>query len=283
LIFFQLGLVLIAPLLGVTTILVRIKHGSPVFFSQARPGLNGKPFTMYKFRTMLDTPVEAGQSVSPQYDPRVTTFGRFLRRTKINELPQFINILKGDMTFVGPRPEAPDLAELYPEGEKKIFSVKPGLVGPNAILGRNEEELYPPGVDAKKYYIEKILPKRVKLDLEYLDNPGFFKDLKYISMGVKVTLSGMISKRHIYDNRSQIYLLLCDLFLMLFSFCLASFLVSRMTFKQVDFPYLFKPTHHTFIRLLQYLLGMHSSSIGISHIMRLLGLQRNILQLFSLP
>ena len=168
-----------------------------------------KNFKMYKFRTMIDTAIEMGESLCPQYDPRVTTFGRFLRRTKMNELPQFINILKGEMTFVGPRPEAPDLAELYPEEAKKVFSVKPGLVGPATILGRNEEEIYPPGVDVKKYYIEKILPNKVKLDIEYIENPTLFKDLKYIVMGVKETLIGMVSKRHIHDNRSQIYLLHC--------------------------------------------------------------------------
>ena len=110
-----------------------------------------KKFKMYKFRTMMETSACTGDNVCPQYDPRVTTFGRFLRRTKMNEIPQLINILCGDMCFVGPRPEAPVLAELYPEDAKKIFSVKPGLVSPATILGRNEEELYPPGVDAEKH------------------------------------------------------------------------------------------------------------------------------------
>jgi len=192
-----------------------------VFYLADRVGKDMKNFKMYKFRTMIDTPIEAGESVSPQYDPRVTTFGRFLRRTKINELPQFINILKGEMTFVGPRPEAPDLAELYPEEAKKVFSVKPGLVGPSTILGRNEEELYPLGVDPKKYYIEKILLSKIEIDLEYVKSPTLLRDLKYILMGVKETLVGAMNKRHIRDNRSQIYLLISDLFLIVCSYILA--------------------------------------------------------------
>jgi FlaA1/EpsC-like NDP-sugar epimerase len=171
---------------------------------------------------MMDTSIEVGESVSPQYDPRVTPFGRFLRRTKMNELPQLFNILKGDMTFVGPRPEAPDLAELYPEEAKEVFSVKPGLVGPATILGRNEEELYPPGVDAKKYYIEKILPPKVKLDLEYCRKANLLTDLTYILMGVKETLVGSLNKRHYQENRSQLYLLLCDIFLVVCSYLFAS-------------------------------------------------------------
>ncbi len=176
---------------------------------------------MYKFRTMIETAIETGESLSPQYDPRVTTFGRFLRQTKMNELPQFINILKGEMTFVGPRPEAPDLAKLYPEEAKRVFSVKPGLVGPATILGRNEEEIYPPGVDLKKYYIQNILPNKTRIDIEYIENSSLFKDLKYILMGVKETLIGAVNKRHIHDNRSQIYLLIVDLFLIVGSFLFA--------------------------------------------------------------
>jgi len=109
---------------------------------------------MYKFRTMFETPLPVGASVYPQDDPRVTPFGRILRRTKLNELPQLLNILKGEMTFVGPRPEAPELAALYPGYAKAIFTLTPGLVGPNQILGRNEEEWYPPGLHPKRYNIE---------------------------------------------------------------------------------------------------------------------------------
>jgi FlaA1/EpsC-like NDP-sugar epimerase len=180
-----------------------------------------KPFKMYKFRTMLETSAKVGESISPQYDPRVTIVGRFLRRTKMNELPQFINVLKGEMTFVGPRPEAPDLADLYPPEAKRVFSVKPGLVGPATILGRNEEEVYPPDIDPKSYYIEHIVPRKFKIDLEYIENQSLFKDIKYIFLGFKETLIGALNKRHIRDNRSQIYLLTSDLILMACCYFLA--------------------------------------------------------------
>ena len=213
-----IGIIVTFPFLPLIALLIKLDSNGPIFYLADRVGKGRKNFRMYKFRTMVVTPIEAGESVCPQYDPRVTTFGRFLRRTKMNELPQFINILKGEMSFVGPRPEAPDLAELYPEEAKKVFSVKPGLISPATVLGRNEEEVYPPGVDVKKYYIEKILPDKVKLDIEYIQDPTLFKDLKVIFAGGMATLIGMVGRRHIHDNRSQIYLYIADLFLIIGSY-----------------------------------------------------------------
>jgi FlaA1/EpsC-like NDP-sugar epimerase/lipopolysaccharide/colanic/teichoic acid biosynthesis glycosyltransferase len=220
------GIILFMPLMVIIGLIIKINSRGPVFFLADRVGKDMKSFKMYKFRTMIDTNISVGYSVCPEYDPRVTTFGRFLRRMKLNELPQFINILKGEMTFVGPRPEAPDLAELYPEEAKLVFSVIPGLVGPSTILGRNEAELYPSGVDTKKYYIEKILPKKVEVDLEYIKNPGLVKDIQYILMGVKETLIGALRKKHIYDNRSQIYLFIADTLLIFCSYFLIIFICS---------------------------------------------------------
>jgi len=223
-----IGIIIFMPVMIIISLFIKLDSRGPVFYLSDRVGKNMKKFKMYKFRTMIDTPLNVGDSVCPQYDPRVTSFGRLLRRTKLNELPQFLNILKGEMTFVGPRPETPDLAELYPEKSKRIFSVKPGLVGPSTILGRNEEELYPPGVDAKKYYIEQILPKKLEIDLEYIRNLNLFKDLQYILMGVKETLVGALKKKHIYDNRSQIYLFIADIFLIICSYVLAVLICSKI-------------------------------------------------------
>lgn len=170
---------------------------------------------------MVETPVQVGASISPQRDVRVTKFGRFLRRTKLNELPQLFNILKGEMTLVGPRPEAPDLAELYPPQARVLFSVKPGLVGPSQILNRNEGELYPEGVELKEYYIQHILPEKLKVDLEYVSRPTLTKDLKYIFLAFKETLFGALSKRHFFENKSQIYLFLLDVALIFGSYLFA--------------------------------------------------------------
>ena len=166
-----IGIALALPFFPIIALLIKLDSKGPVFYPVDRVGKDMQPFKMFKFRTMMDAADCIDQSLCPQNDPRVTTIGRFLRRTKLNEFPQLINVLKGDMAFVGPRPESPDLAQLYPETAKPVFSVKPGLVGPNQILGRNEEEMYPPGVDAKKYYIDVILPPKIEVDLEYIKTP----------------------------------------------------------------------------------------------------------------
>ncbi len=219
-----IGISITIHLLPFIALFIKMDSKGPVFFLCDRVGKDGRLFKMYKFRTMYETPVPIGASLSPADDPRVTRFGRFLRRTKLNELPQLINILIGEMTFVGPRPEAPDLAALYPSYAKGIFGVKPGLVGPNQILGRNEEEWYPPGVDPQRYYIESILPKKLLVDLEYVEQSSIFKDIKYIFLGIKETIFKVLSWKLILQNKSQIYLLFIDIFFIVSSFMLASIL-----------------------------------------------------------
>jgi lipopolysaccharide/colanic/teichoic acid biosynthesis glycosyltransferase len=216
-----LGLLLLLIMLPWIALLIKFDSRGPIFHRCKRVGRDGKIFLMYKFRTMYEFPGEWDQPISPQGDPRVTPMGLMLRRLKLNEFPQFINILKGDMTLIGPRPEAPDLAAAYPESAKIIFSVKPGLAGPNQILGRNEEELYPPGVDPIKFYIEHILPQKLPLDLAYIRDKSFFKNLKYLVLSFKVTVTGAISRRHLTDNRSQVLLMLTDMALCLLSFYIA--------------------------------------------------------------
>jgi len=216
-----IGLMLVLPLFPLIGLLIKLDSRGSVLYRCERIGKDGKPFKMIKFRTMFETSMPAGASVCPQDDPRVTPFGRILRRTKLNELPQLLNVLKGEMTFVGPRPEAPELAALYPGYAKAIFTVTPGLVGPNQILGRNEEEWYPPGVDSQKYYIEEILPKKLPLDLAYVCHPSFFKDLRYLVLGIKETVCKAISWKLVLQNKSQLYLLGTDVMLSLISFGLA--------------------------------------------------------------
>jgi FlaA1/EpsC-like NDP-sugar epimerase/lipopolysaccharide/colanic/teichoic acid biosynthesis glycosyltransferase len=213
-----LGLLLVLPLFPVIGLLIKLDSRGSVLYRCDRIGKDGKLFKMYKFRTMFEAPLPTGPSVCPKDDLRVTRFGYILRRTKINELPQLLNVLKGEMTFVGPRPEAPDLAALYPEYARAIFTVTPGLVGPNQILGRNEEEWYPPGVDPQRYYIEEILPKKLPLDLEYVRYPSLVKDVQYLVLGIKETVCKAISWKLVLQNRSQLYLLGTDVVLSLVSF-----------------------------------------------------------------
>jgi lipopolysaccharide/colanic/teichoic acid biosynthesis glycosyltransferase len=236
------GILIVLPFFPLLAMLIKLDSKGPVFYLCDRVGKDGKLFKMYKFRTMYDVPVRLGPSVSPEGDPRVTPLGGVLRRVKLNELPQLINILKGEMSFVGPRPEAPDLAALYPAYAKAIFTIKPGLVGPNQILGRNEEEWYPPGVDPQQYYIEVILPKKLPIDLDYVQQCSELADLKYILLGIKETLFKAINWNHILQNRYQLYLAVADLLLSFISFALASTLRSTVFFQSENF--------QTFLQLL---------------------------------
>jgi len=230
-VFSLIGLVIAAPLFPAIAVLIKLDSKGPVFFPVKRVGKDMKLFPMYKFRTMLESSVRIDQSVCPQYDPRVTSVGRFLRRTKLNELPQLLNVLKGEMSFVGPRPEAPDLAEMYPTGARRVFSVKPGLVGPVVVSslsgdvnGRNEEELYPKGVDPKKYYIEHILPEKVKIDLYYLSRRPVGNYFKIIIAAAKETVFGALSAHQAGRSKGQIYLFLADFALSQVSYALAYWL-----------------------------------------------------------
>ena len=216
-----IGILLALPFFPFIALLIKLDSKGPVFHLCERVGKDGKVFKMYKLRTMHHLPVSIGASVCPAGDPRVTTMGRLLRRTKLNEVPQLLNVLKGDMTLVGPRPESPDLAAFYPPYAKEIFTVKPGLVGPNQILGRNEEEWYPTGVDPQQYYLEVILPKKLPLDLEYVHHTSTLNDLRYLVLGAKVTLFKALSWNLVLQNRSQLGLLAIDLALCLLSMPLA--------------------------------------------------------------
>ena len=218
------GIILFLPFLPILAFFIKVDSRGPVFYTCKRVGRGGKLFNMYKLRTMYETPTQLGPSLSPQGDPRVTPVGRMLRRLKLNEFPQLFNVLKGDMTLVGPRPEAPDLAAAYPEAAKVIFTVKPGLAGPNQILGRNEEELYPPGADPVQFYIEHILPMKIPLDVQYIMDKSLVKNLKYLYLAVKVTVTGAINRQHLVNHRSQIYLMLADIAACLLSFSVAHLL-----------------------------------------------------------
>jgi len=217
------GVIMLLLMLPVIAVLIKLDSPGPVFYAGRRVGQGGKLFKMYKFRTMYETPQPLGVSVSPQGDPRITQVGLWLRRLKLNEFPQFFNVLKGDMTLVGPRPETPDMAAQYPPEARKIFSIKPGLVGPNQILGRNEEELYPRDADPVQFYLNEILPRKLPLDLQYLEEKSFGKEVKYLLWGTWVTITGAISRQHLADSKTQLLMLATDT-----GCCLASFTLAHL-------------------------------------------------------
>jgi len=173
-----LGLVVLSPVLVVLAIAILIDSGAPVLFTQERVGRGGIPFRIHKFRTMRPA---GGPQITAGGDPRITRIGGFLRRTKLDELPQLWDILRGKMSFVGPRPEVPAMFEHYPAGARdRIVSVRPGITDLATLEFRHEEDLLADADDPVRTYIEDIVPQKVALYLEYLDRRSFGLDLSII-------------------------------------------------------------------------------------------------------
>jgi len=177
------GLILIFPILLIVYILIKIKmpEGSPIF-KQKRVGKDGKIFTMYKFRSMIVG--HEGSSVSVAGENRITTFGAILRRYKLDELPELWNVLIGDMSFVGPRPDVPGYADKLKGENRKILNLKPGITGPASLKYKNEEEILSKVDNPVKYNDEVIFPDKVRINLDYYHNNSFFGDLKIIWMTI---------------------------------------------------------------------------------------------------
>ena len=186
--FAAICLVSLSPVFVILGILIKLESRGPVFFKHLRVGQNGKPFLMYKFRKMHHGK-QIGPRISPKYDYRLTRVGRVMERLKLDEIPQFINILRGDMSLLGPRPEIPEIVKLYNPQQRAVLSVKPGLIGPSQILWRNEKNMFPDDVpDIEAYYIEKILPQKLACDLQYIAEANFAKNFKYLLQGIFITL-----------------------------------------------------------------------------------------------
>lgn len=174
-----LGLLFLWPVLLVVAVLIRIKMpDGAVIFKQKRVGQYGKLFTMYKFRTMTNN--HGGSSVSVAGESRITPLGAVLRKYKIDELPELWNVLIGDMSFVGPRPDVPGYADKLQGEDRNILELKPGITGPASLKYRNEEELLLLQLNPQKYNDEVIFPDKVKINLAYLHNYSFWNDLKMI-------------------------------------------------------------------------------------------------------
>jgi len=186
-----LGLAVCLPLFLIVAVLIRIDSKGPVFFRQVRIGRGFKPFKIYKFRTMtVDAPAK-GPLITSGGDRRITRVGRFLRRTKIDELPQLINVFKGDMSFVGPRPEVAKYVEMFRDEYGQILQVTPGITDYAAILFRDEESVLERYEDPEEGYVKEILPLKMELYRKYLRDRSFFTDIRLIVL----TLWKMVGKR----------------------------------------------------------------------------------------
>lgn len=174
-----LGLLLIWPLLLVVAILIKVKMpGGPAFFTQKRVGRHGRLFTMYKFRSM--TVHHSGSSISVAGESRITPLGAKLRHYKIDELPELWNVLIGDMSFVGPRPDVPGYADVLQGEDREVLELRPGITGPASLKYRDEEDLLARQSDPVKYNDEVIFPDKVRINRYYLHNYSFIKDIQMI-------------------------------------------------------------------------------------------------------
>lgn len=183
----SVGLVLLSPLLGLIALLVRLTSPGPAFYGSVRLGLGGEPFTMLKFRTMVNGADRVGPLVTAGDDPRITPIGRYLRRTKLDELPTLWNVLTGDMSIVGPRPENPRSAMQYSAAQKRIWEVKPGITSLATLRYRHEERLLAGAADLEAAYYH-IMQHKLALELEYIERQSFWLDLKIVvqTLGVVV-------------------------------------------------------------------------------------------------
>ena len=176
-----IGLVVLSPLFLVAAVLIRIDSPGPVFFRQVRIGRDFRPFTIYKFRSMV---LEAGErdfQLATHSDRRVTRFGRFLRRSKVDELPQLINVLKGEMSLVGPRPEAGRYVEMFRRDYEEILKVRPGMTDLASLKYRDEAELLGRSDDAEDEYVTRVLPDKIRMAKDYIARSSLLFDLSLIA------------------------------------------------------------------------------------------------------
>lgn len=171
------GLASCLPLFVVIGFLVKIDSRGPVFYRQERMGRNFKPFDIYKFRTMEDSCGKTGPLVTVAGDRRITRVGRVLRKYKIDEFPQLINVLKGDMSFVGPRPEVRKYVEIYKDDYEKLLKISPGITDPSSLAYIKEEEVLASSERWEEEYIKRVLPDKIKSSMEYVNSRTFIGDI----------------------------------------------------------------------------------------------------------
>jgi lipopolysaccharide/colanic/teichoic acid biosynthesis glycosyltransferase len=173
------GLVVTSPVLAVAAIAVKLSSPGPAFYRGVRVGRDGRDFHIFKLRTMRLGADTQGPALTGAADPRVTRVGKLLRRTKLDELPQLVNVIRGEMSLVGPRPEHPDFVKHYSEEQRQVLSVRPGITGPSSLAYMREEEMLTGG-DPVAQYVGTIMPRKLALDLDYVRTRTFAGDLKLL-------------------------------------------------------------------------------------------------------
>ena len=178
------GLVVLAPIFIVLAIWIKTDSKGPVFYKQVRVGQNGINFGLFKFRSMVVDADKKGLITVGGRDPRITRSGYFIRKYKLDELPQLINVLLGDMSLVGPRPEVRKYVELYTDEQQKVLSAKPGITDYASIEYMDENEILGKSSDPEKTYIEEIMPEKIKYNMKYINNKSLFEYFKIILLTV---------------------------------------------------------------------------------------------------
>ncbi len=178
--FSSIGILILLPLFAVVAILIKVDSKGSVFFRQERIGKNFKAFRIYKFRTMTVDVENKGPLITVGGDKRITKIGKFLRKYKIDEIPQLINVLKGEMSFVGPRPEVRKYVDLFKSDYEKLLTIKPGITDPASIKYSREEIALSLSNNWEKDYVERILPEKIMLSSQYVDNRNMLTDLNLI-------------------------------------------------------------------------------------------------------
>lgn len=174
------GLLVLSPFLALTALLVRASSPGPVIFKQVRVGRNAETFNILKFRTMREDAEKLGGQLTIGSDSRVTRIGAVLRNWKLDELPQLINVLRGEMSIVGPRPEVPRYVDLYTSEQLRVLEVRPGLTDPASVAFRNESEVLANHTDPEQAYILEVMPRKLELNLEYLARRSLTSDVGVI-------------------------------------------------------------------------------------------------------
>ena len=183
-IFSILGLIILSPILIITSIIIKLHDGGPIFYEAPRTGMNNVPFKMFKFRSMVMNADKIGAASTTLSDPRITPVGRFMRKYKIDEIPQLFNVITGQMSIVGPRPEIKKFTDIFTAEEKIILSVKPGITDYASIWNSNEGKLLEGSDDPDKTFFEEIRPEKIRLQLKYVREHNFWIDMKIIFLTI---------------------------------------------------------------------------------------------------
>ena len=187
------ALIFLAPLFLLCATVTKLLSPGPIFYKARRVGQDATIFNMYKFRTMLVNADSIGIALTAHEDPRVTPIGRLLRRWKLDELPQLINVLRGEMSIIGPRPEAPGYVCHYTDHQKKVLSVRPGITGPAQFAHRDEEQMLKGQTNPEVFYLDQIMPQKIAIDLKYIHERTIITDIWWL---FKTVFGLLIRSKH---------------------------------------------------------------------------------------